>query len=379
MPLFAAHRSITRVALCAGALAACRSTPRPQHQALELQPAIRVSGQSDDVDAAQPLALAVGASGMLVAWADEHHEGATGDRIFVRRLSPVGEAIGEPIEVGRGWAPSVAALDDGFIVAWEHPVDYKDPIVAYARAGQGTDAVGPVTTLDGGSISGIALGAFRDTIVAAGCDAETKNQMLVVRDLLGTRSIERIATAHGCDSVALAVLDAPPRLAITGQSVQPSSSETFTTEDPAHPFQRRSVSDEWCEAPLAVSGETVSVCSSGPPDHETVHVRTATGERALVAVDVRLRGFRAVSLANGLLIAWVVETTDGFELQTTLVEADGRAATSPVRLVPRMKTSNFSLDAAGTHAWFVYASERKIDDEDYSNDIVVVPVAVKSR
>ncbi len=159
--------------------------------------------------------------------------------------------MSKAVELGFGWGPAIAAHLGGFVVAWRHPVDHQEPVLAFATIPKDPSAApSPTTLLDGVSFSApLALREVRGAVVAATCSDATRNEMVIVRDLLGKRIVDRVPTTHECDAVAMVVLATPPRLVAVVESVQPPFSEVFATEDPTQPLSRVASADVLCDSP----------------------------------------------------------------------------------------------------------------------------------
>jgi len=102
--------------------------------------------------------------------------------------------------------------------------------------------------------------------------------------------------------------------------------------------------DGSCDA--VAKGNGLAFVCLDEPDATAAYVHT--GKEAPNRIDVDLGGriveFHAVALEGGILMAWTVETSDGFALRAVVVQVDGHALSNLVALSPEPVVPRFDLE-----------------------------------
>ena len=117
------------------------------------------------------------------------------------------------------------------------------------------------------------------------------------------------------------------------------------------------------------------------PFGSALHLRAATNRdepfasATAIHIDAGGRVFdvRAVALRENILVAWTIDTSEGFQLRTALVAADGRVLSATLEVTPAPKVPRFHLVSEGEKAWLMYVTERQIDQSRYRHDVVLLP------
>lgn len=331
---------------------------------------VTVSSEHDRADVAFAPAVAVGADGVVVVWAAERRDDELGDRILLRVLAREATATSEPIELGRGYAPDVAAGPDGYVVAWR-PSRESGASFALAKVGHDSSVVASPVSLGDVPTAGTPSVTVHGTVVAVAC-ADEGDDLIILREPFDAMRIELFRPRSGCNDAHIEGWNSGAIAAVATDSFR--GTQLVALAGPT--ATSNTVVSGHCAA-IPSGGGLVLACID-EPDARDVYLRTETGESK--RADVELGGgateLRAVALEGGVLLAWTVETADGFMLRAALIRADGQALTPVVDLGTQPAVPRFDLAGDGSSAWVVFVTERQVDATRYSHDVVLVQLRV---
>lgn len=331
---------------------------------------VTISAEHARVEPTATPALARGAQRLLVTWAARRGDDELGDHIVARALSLAGAKLGEPAELGRGYAPDVAASPVGYVVAWR-PTRETNASFAFANVDGDAKLTSPPVLAGEVATGGApAMAAARGGIAAACAPGDP--DVIVVQHPFLTTNVERIPTRSGCGDVQVTSVNGATFAAVATDGFR--RTEIIALADPA------AVSKVLLEGRCDVvpdRDELVFVCLD-EPDGRVAYLRAETGEAKRVAIDFggRVHELRSVGLDAGILLAWTTETPDGFALRASVVAPDGSARSPVVELSPTPAVPRFDLVGASKEAWIVYVTERQVDPSRFRHDVVVIPLRV---
>jgi hypothetical protein len=369
-----------RLVACSVLVGACGRAPKPH--ALVLQPAelVTVSIGGDSVEPTMTPALALGNSGLLVTWVMERRGDEIGNPIVARRLSLEGEPLGNIMELGKGWWTSATASGDGYVVAWRRPIPYAPVALGFAGVSSVADSVlEPQHTDDTGIHGPPSLVSVGDTVVAADCSHDWE-RIVLVREPLGDLEVEQLAPRDGCNDARLATLG--DLLLVDADD----NGGTELIELDASSARSIALLDASCVDDVVLDGETVLVCMKDSFGNALHYRRRGRGpepftETRRIDLDLGRTVFdvHAVALDQGVFLAWTIEVPDGFRLRAALVGKDGRMLTSVIDVSEDPIVPRFDLVGRGADAWLAFVTERQVDDERYTDDVVVTRMDVTGK
>lgn len=331
---------------------------------------VTVSAEHARVEPTATPALARSARRMLVTWAAQRGDDELGDHIVARALSFAGARLGEPAELGRGYAPDVAASPVGYVVAWR-PTHETNASFAFANVDDDAKLASPPVLAGEVATDGApAMTAARGGITAA-C-AHGDPDVIVVRHPSRTTNAERIPIRSGCGDVQVTSVKDAAFAAVATDGFR--RTEIIALADPAAVSKVRL--EGQCDV-VPDRDKLVFVCLD-EPDGRVAYLRAETGEAKRVSIDFggRVHKLRSVGLDAGILLVWTTETPDGFALRASVVAPDGSARSPVVEISPTPAVPRFDLEGASKEAWIVYVTERQVEPTRYRHDVVVIPLRV---
>jgi hypothetical protein len=320
-------------------------------------------------------ALAVNGRGLIVAWEMQRRMQEEQSRIVARRISRDLQPIGDVLELGYGTDPAATVRGDEYVLSWtELWADHSITLATVAADG----TVAKPTTVRGAPISSKSSLVANGGVVTAVACSQDDQKLVVARETHGNVELEQRPTPGGCNG---------PIVNGAGRSivlVQPSELGHTNIMDLGSAYQKPIASPAgYCIDVLNVADVPTLLCLDEVSGTAFSFVRTRRGRPPFndrIPINVRPTGrvtdARAVTVDQGIILAWTSDVSDKVELSAALIANDGSLLGEAVKLSAAPRLPNFRLVGSGSSAWLAFVTDM---DRGEGHEVIVTRLQITGR